>query len=76
MHCIGDGFEEKIGSKGSQDPEHLHYALWTATQLLSSASSKSSKRVLIFTRDDNPIADAGNFRCVQVLAGTFNYLKN
>ena len=62
-HCTGGGFENKIGSKGTQDPEQLHYALWTATQLLSGASSKSSKRVLIFTRDDNPIAEAANFRC-------------
>ena len=59
----GGQFEEHIGSKGSADPEQLHYALWTASQLLSGASSKASKRILIFTRDENPAGEAGTFKC-------------
>ncbi|DBA83496.1 hypothetical protein WJX79_009209 [Trebouxia sp. C0005] len=59
---LGGQFEEHIGSKGSADPEQLHYALWTASQLLSGASSKASKRILIFTRDANPAGEAGTFK--------------
>lgn len=59
---LGGKFEQQIGSKGSADPEQLHYALWTASQLLSSASSKASKRILIFTRDESPAGQAGNFK--------------
>ena len=58
----GGKFEEQIGSKGSADPEQLHYALWTASQLLSGASSKASKRILIFTKDENPAGEAGTFK--------------
>lgn len=64
-HCwsaSGGKFEEQIGSKGSADPEQLHYALWTASQLLSGASSKASKRILIFTKDENPAGEAGTFK--------------
>lgn len=54
--CIGGGFESKIGSKGENSPEHLRYALWTASQQLQqgASSSKAAKRILIFTRDVNP----------------------
>ena len=63
-HALHSGgkFEEQIGSKGSADPEQLHYALWTASQLLSGASSKASKRILIFTKDENPAGEAGTFK--------------
>ncbi len=60
--AAGGRFEQQIGSKGSADPEQLHYALWTASQLLSGSSSKASKRILIFTRDENPAGEAGTFK--------------
>ncbi|KAK9829077.1 hypothetical protein WJX72_003765 [[Myrmecia] bisecta] len=55
-----DVFEEKIGSKGEASPDHLRFALWTASQLLGGGSAKASKRILIFTNDVDPTANTAN----------------
>ena len=43
-----------MGSAPETSPDHLRNGLWAASQLISAGSSRANKRVLIFTRDENP----------------------
>ena len=43
-----------MGSAPEASPDHLRNGLWAASQLISAGSSRANKRVLIFTRDENP----------------------
>ena len=43
-----------MGSAPEDSPDHLRNGLWAASQLISAGSSRANKRVLIFTRDENP----------------------
>ena len=43
-----------MGSAPESSPDHLRNGLWAASQLISAGSSRANKRVLIFTRDENP----------------------
>ena len=50
----GEDFEDRVGSAPETSPDHLRNGLWAASQLISAGSSRANKRVLIFTRDENP----------------------
>ena len=43
-----------MGSAAEGSPDHLRNGLWAASQLISTGSARSNKRLLIFTRDENP----------------------
>lgn len=50
----GEDFEERVGSAAEGSPDHLRNGLWAASQLISTGSARANKRLLIFTRDENP----------------------
>ena len=50
----GEEFEDRVGSAPENSPDHLRNGLWAASQLISAGSSRANKRVLIFTRDEDP----------------------
>ena len=54
VHAAGEEFEDKVGSAAEGSPDHLRNGLWAASQLISTGSSRANKRLLIFTRDENP----------------------
>ncbi len=43
-----------MGSAAEGSPDHLRNGLWAASQLINTGSSRANKRLLIFTRDENP----------------------
>ncbi|CAL5220319.1 g2309 [Coccomyxa viridis] len=53
-NMMGDDFEDKVGSAAEGSPDHLRNGLWAASQLINTGSSRANKRLLIFTRDENP----------------------
>lgn len=50
----GEEFEDRVGSAAEDSPDHLRNGLWAASQLFSTGSSRANKRLLIFTRNENP----------------------
>ena len=43
-----------MGSAEEGSPDHLRNGLWATSQLIGTGSSRANKRLLIFTRDENP----------------------
>jgi len=59
-------FEDTVGSAAENSPDHLRNGLWAASQLFSTGSSRANKRLLIFTRDEDPAgtgSKAESHRC-------------
>ena len=54
VFLAGEEFEDRVGSAPESSPDHLRNGLWAASQLISAGSSRANKRVLIFTRNENP----------------------
>ncbi len=50
----GEDFEDKVGSAAEGSPDHLRNGLWATSQLIGTGASRTNKRLLIFTRDENP----------------------
>ena len=53
----GAGFEEKVGSLDTNPADSLRDGLFTASQMLLGASTKATRRVIIFTTTQDPCPD-------------------
>lgn len=54
LTSAGSGFDEQVGSVETTSGEHLRDGLWAASQVFSSAKMRASKRLMVFTTEQDP----------------------
>lgn len=55
-----EDFNDAIGSADSEGPEGVRDGLWAATQILQANQSKASKRVIVFTNQEDPCSTSSD----------------